>query len=164
MEDDKPRVNHFYSRILQQLKDENGHTHKLCYLKKNNKVEPVIIKIKNDSDFALNQNSLTHRPSSVKPFRIIEPISIKKPLITDHDRALDEELRQFKKEIEDKFHNSATNTNYRYPLSRENRRLMNEGHIENVDILSTMLIRYRALHHILSQRKHTAHRKYTRCQ
>ena len=137
--DDTNRVTNLYSRILQNLQTQENSTHQICFIQKNNKVEPIIVKLncKTKQDnliFNLNLLSGTRTHAATKPaYKIIEPIVVKKPIVTDHEKNLDEELKQFKLEIDQKFHKSTANSYFRYPLQTSHG---SEESIDNIDIYS----------------------------
>ena len=138
--DDTNRVATLYSRILQNLQSQQNCTHKLCYIQRNNKVEPIIIKLNSNTkqdNLIFNDDLLsgTRTHAATKPaFRIIEPIVIKKPIITEHEKNLEDELKQFKLEIDQKYHKSTTNTYFRYPIQTSQ---SSEDVIDSADIYST---------------------------
>jgi hypothetical protein len=125
---EESRVAKLYTKILHNLKTKDC-THKLCFIKKNNKVEPIILRV----NLSLNTTSDAYKTSSAscegtrailpgqqKKYRLIEPIVKPRPKLADSEKELEDELQVFKAEVEKKYQESQTNTSYKYPLKSRN--------------------------------------------
>jgi UDP-N-acetylenolpyruvoylglucosamine reductase len=126
---EESRVAKLYTKILHNLKTKDC-THKLCFIKKNNKVEPIILRV----NLSLNTTSDAYKTSSAscegtrtiistgqhRKYRLIEPIVKPRPKLADSEKELEDELQVFKAEVEKKYQESQTNKSYKYPLQSRN--------------------------------------------
>jgi hypothetical protein len=161
-----PRVMRLYEKILLNLKKTNP-TYKLCLLKRINKVDPFILKGNLPANYApqnTEEATISCEGTDIAPpkhlqraFKIIEPIIQPRIRLQNGDIELDQELQLYKTEIEAKYHQSSTNSIYRYPLTcvLSDTQLPTFGEEDLMDDMKCkQLISYYTLHHILSQKRY----------
>jgi hypothetical protein len=95
------KLSSLYSKIIQNLKTGNANTNKLYIIHKPNK-----------QAFKINLNYLNSTKQAQPKF--IDRIVSRKPVIEEHEKALESELTQFRKEVEDKYAFSKANALYKF--------------------------------------------------
>ena len=137
-----------YTKIMHNLKTKDC-THKLCFIKKNNKVEPIILRV----NLSLDTTANAYKTSSAscegtrtiiatgqqKKYRLIEPIVKPRPKLADSEKELEEELQVFKAEVEKKYQESSANTNYKYPLTRNSQIVSSDEDTQIENMAGTLI-------------------------
>jgi hypothetical protein len=100
------KLSSLYSKIIQNLKTGNANSNKLYIIHKPTK--PA---------FKINLNYLNSNKQAQPKF--IDRIVNRKPVIEDHEKALESELAQFRKEVEDKYTFSKANALYKFKRTND---------------------------------------------
>ena len=143
---DKADATSIYSKIIQNLKSGNAS---------NNKV--YIIKNTHKPAFRINKSFINQIQDARKTS--IDYEIERRPIILEHDKELENELAEFRKEVEDKYQLSKANSFYKFKRANVNNE-MGEDKVNYVsdNIYCVLIIRHHTCHYILPEK--TAARIY----